>query len=138
MHSFYELSVLFLGDLPVGFTFLYSIFAFILGVITVSVVFMFFKMCFHILGVKQMLEIFKFIFNCIGQVFNTMNNFLVVNGVSLLVFYLGFLVLPIILLIIKLGVDVGVRPLSSSFSLSNTENSNEKKEQKIMVVNILR
>lgn len=85
-----------------------------------------------------MLEIFKFIFNCIGQVFNTMNNFLVVNGVSLLVFYLGFLVLPIILLIIKLGVDVGVRPLSSSFSLSNSENSNEKKEQKIMVVNILR
>lgn len=52
MHSFYDLSVLFLGDLPVGFTFLYSIFAFILGVITVSVVFMFFKMCFHILGVK--------------------------------------------------------------------------------------
>ena len=85
-----------------------------------------------------MLEIFKFIFNCIGQVFNTMNNFLVVNGVSLLVFYLGFLVLPIILLIIKLGVDVSVRPLSSSFSLTNDENSNEKKEQKIMVVNILR
>lgn len=85
-----------------------------------------------------MLDVFKFIFNCIGQVFDIMNNFLIVNGVSLLVFYLGFLVLPIILLIVKLGVDVGVRPLSSSFSLSNDENSDEKKSQKIMVVNYFR
>lgn len=85
-----------------------------------------------------MLDIFKFIFNCIGQIFNTMNNFLIVNGVSLLVFYLGFLVLPIILMIVKLGVDVGVRPLSSSFSLTNDENSNEKKEQKIIEVHYLR
>ena len=85
-----------------------------------------------------MLDVFKFIFNCIGQVFVIMNNFLIVNGVSLLVFYLGFLVLPIILLIVKLGVDVGVRPLSSSFSLSNDENSDEKKSQKIMVVNYFR
>lgn len=52
MQSFYEIAVFFLGDLPVGFTFLYSIFAFLLGIVTISVVFMFFKMCFHLLGVK--------------------------------------------------------------------------------------
>ena len=52
MNSFYDIAVFLLGDLPIGFTFLYSIFAFLLAVITVSVVFMFFKMCFHLLGVK--------------------------------------------------------------------------------------
>lgn len=52
MESFYDIAISILGVLPNEFTFLYSIFAFILGILCISVVFMLFKLVLDIIGVR--------------------------------------------------------------------------------------
>lgn len=52
MSSFYDIAIYLLGDVPVQFTFMYSILAFILCILCISVVFMLFKLTFNVLGLR--------------------------------------------------------------------------------------
>lgn len=52
MNTFYDLAVYFLGDLPLQFTFFYSIFAVIIATLVIGVIFMFFKMVFNLVGLR--------------------------------------------------------------------------------------
>lgn len=77
-----------------------------------------------------MINIFSFIFSCISQVFSIMNEFLIVNGVSLLLFYTGFLILPILIMCIKFGIEVSTSSERAYINYSNHENAKNKYEQR--------
>lgn len=77
-----------------------------------------------------MIDIFKLIFGFVGDIFSIMNTFVLSKGVSLLTFYLGFLLLPLLLVLVKFGFDFALEPVTSYFKFSNAENAKNKYEQR--------
>lgn len=77
-----------------------------------------------------MIEVFDFVFKSIGSVFNVMDTFIIYENISLLVFFLGFNVIFIILLLFRFGFHSSINSLTNKLTFTNRENIKDKESQK--------